>query len=147
LTSALVVRIGGTVGALPLRDVIETFRPLPIEPLRGMPPFVRGVALVRGTPTAVVDLSHLLTGTPGEITRFVSVRVESRCIALAVEAVLGVRVLANAVFGQMPPLLDRASEQVAALGKLDGHLLVMLQASRSLLDDTLRALETQGGVA
>jgi chemotaxis signal transduction protein len=52
--------IGSRVGALAVRDVRETMRPLPVEPLARAPPFVRGLATIRGFPTPVVDFGRLL---------------------------------------------------------------------------------------
>ena len=89
----LLVRAGSCVLAVGIADVSETFRPLPIEPLQGVPPFVRGVAIIRGLATPVVDLGALLGSGGGAIGRFVTVRAGGRQLALAVESVLGVRAL------------------------------------------------------
>jgi purine-binding chemotaxis protein CheW len=35
-------------------------RPLPIKPIAGTPGFVRGVSIIRGAPTPVIDLKALL---------------------------------------------------------------------------------------
>jgi chemotaxis signal transduction protein len=49
-------------------------RPLPVERIAGMLSFVRGVSIIRGVPTPVVDLGVVL-GTPGEaVDRFVTLR-------------------------------------------------------------------------
>ena len=56
----LVVLVGARACAFPLRHVAETLRPLPIKPVAGTPGFVRGVSVIRGTPTPVVDLKALL---------------------------------------------------------------------------------------
>ena len=61
-TSALVFRAGSMLCALRLADVIETMRPLGTRPLAGTPAFVRGVSIVRGVPTPVVDVARLLGG-------------------------------------------------------------------------------------
>jgi len=59
---ALVCRVVELVCALPLEAVIETMRPLPIDALGAMPPFVLGVSVIRGAPVVVVD-AGLLVGT------------------------------------------------------------------------------------
>ena len=51
----LVVMVGARACAIPLDHVAETMRPLPIEPVAGTPGFVRGVSVIRGAPTPVVD--------------------------------------------------------------------------------------------
>ena len=52
----LIVMAGARACAIPLDYVAETMRPLPIEPVAGTPGFVRGVSVIRGAPTPVVDL-------------------------------------------------------------------------------------------
>jgi chemotaxis signal transduction protein len=55
-----VVMVGARACAFPLHHVAETMRPLPIESVAGTPSFVRGVSVIRGVPTPVVDLKALL---------------------------------------------------------------------------------------
>src|SRR5271154_5794476 len=106
----LLCRIGSRIGALALRDVRETMRPLPIEPLTGMPAFVLGVAIVRGFPAPIVDAVRLLnpsvsTSTPSissPSARFVSLRLGERTAVLAVDAVLHIRSLAAGILADIP---------------------------------------------
>jgi len=144
LAAALLVRVGTSIGALPLADVVETFRPLPLQPLTGAPSYVRGVAVIRGAAVPVVDLTELLTGTPATATRFVTMRVGERRVALGVEAVVGVQAVEDDRFAALPPLLEPARERTVALGTLDGGLLMLLQAGRSLLDAAVRAADARG---
>ena len=73
-SQTLVVRVCTRLCAVPLAHVVETMRPLPVERIAGMPSFVRGVSIIRGVPTPVVDLGVVL-GTPGEAAeRFVTLR-------------------------------------------------------------------------
>jgi purine-binding chemotaxis protein CheW len=60
---ALIIQLQGRICAVPLTHVIETMRPLPIQQLAGVPSFIKGVAIVRGIATPVVDLSAVL-GVP-----------------------------------------------------------------------------------
>ncbi len=131
----VVVRAASRLCALPLESVIETMRPLPVEPLASAPSFVRGVALIRDLPTPVVDLASVLdSGVQGEIRRFVTLRAGPWPIALGVEAVIGVRELV-AVLDDMPPLLRGASaEAIQAIGILDAQLLTVLHAARLVPD-------------
>jgi purine-binding chemotaxis protein CheW len=105
------------------------------------------VAVIRGAATPVVDLAELLTGTPGTPTRFVTVRVGDRRVALGVDAVLGVQTIEGDRYAGLPPLLEPARERVTALGAHDGGLLLMLQASRSLLEETARLVDAPGGAS
>jgi len=59
-TACLLCHVGSFVCALPVEHVVEIMRPLPIRHLEDVPPFVLGVALVRGAPAPVVDVARLL---------------------------------------------------------------------------------------
>jgi purine-binding chemotaxis protein CheW len=84
VSRSLVVRVQTRACAVSLTHVIEIMRPLPIEAIAGMPPFVLGVSIIRGTPTPVVDLG-LILGAPGSgAERFVTLRLGQRQVALSV---------------------------------------------------------------
>lgn len=109
-------------------------RPLPVESLGGAPPFVRGLAMIRGVPLPVVDTRLLLGGegnsAPG---RFVTVWAGPRQVALSFDEVLGVRKIPREAFSGLPPLLAQAAhDAVATLGALDSALLLVLEESRLL---------------
>src|SRR3954471_17245919 len=88
---SLVFRAGTLLCALPLDEVIETMRPLPTRPLAGTPAFVKGISVLRGVPTPVIDVSRLLTGVAGDIVRYVAVRTERGPVALGTGHVLVVQ--------------------------------------------------------
>ena len=54
--ASLVCRVATRICALPVGVVIETLRPLPLEPIAGAPAFVTGPAIIRGEPVPVVEL-------------------------------------------------------------------------------------------
>ena len=143
---ALFCRVRDRLCALPLAHVVETMRPLAIEPLTAMPAFVRGLARIRGAAVPVVDAGALLGARDeAHFTRFVTVRAGERCVALAVEEVLGVRELAQASLHDLPPLLREAGEAVvAAVGSLDAELLLVLRAARIAPQSLWDALEARG---
>ncbi len=131
----LICRVASRLCALSLKHVAETMRPLPVEAVAGMPQFVLGIAVIRGSPVPVVDGVRLLVaaGEPSKATRFVVIRVGERRVALAVGSVLGIRSLEAASLGGLPPLLgDANADVVAALGTLDSDLLLVLEGSRML---------------
>jgi purine-binding chemotaxis protein CheW len=135
----LLCRVGELVCALPLEDVEETMRPLAVEPLAGVPPFVRGLAVVRGSPIPVVDAAALLLdGDTSPATRFVTIKVGARRVALAVGAVVGIVEIPLDATNALPPLLhDAGLDAIAAIGRLDADLLLVLQGTRLVSDDVL----------
>lgn len=138
----LVVRAGGRVCALPLANVLETTRPLPVEPLAGAPPFVAGVTVVRGVAAPVVTLNSILDApADGAPARFVRLQVGERTVCLAVDEVRGVIAPDEAAVLPLPPLLDGARAQaVEALGTLDRALLVVLAAGRLVPEELFARL-------
>jgi purine-binding chemotaxis protein CheW len=114
-----------------------------------MPPFVDGLAIIRGAPVPVVDLARLL-GNDSRVTRtrFVVVKVSERRVALAVERVIGVRALDGFVTRGLPPLLSGAgAEFVASVASLDAHLLVVLESGLILPESVWTTLDRGAGGA
>jgi purine-binding chemotaxis protein CheW len=135
----LVCGSGSFLYALPLAHVVEVMPVLRIEPVAGSPPCVRGLAIIRGTPTPVVDVALLFGGPAGPSQRLVTVRTGLRTIALAVDRVLGVRSFeVNGTAEPLPPLLrEVATEMVSAIGRLDAELELFLGAARVVPDALL----------
>ena len=142
--SVLFCRIRGAIAALPLGDVVETMRPLPIEPLAGVPSFVVGLAVVRGAPLPVLDVGALLLGGASPAwTRFVTVRTKRADVVLAVEDVLGVGSLADAALRDLPPLTKSSdADVVAAVGARDHELLFVLDSVRLIPDSVWDRMAT-----
>jgi purine-binding chemotaxis protein CheW len=139
---SLLCRVGTVLCALPLERVEETMRPLPVEAIAGVPSFIRGLAVVRGTPIPVVDAASLLTGEASHPTRFVTVKTGSRRIALALDAVVGVVEIPRSSLETLPLLFQDASRgAISAIGTLDGDLLLVLQSARLIAEELWAVLE------
>ena len=139
----LLCRVGTRLCAVPLEHVVETLRPLPVEPLAGAPDFVLGVTLLRGEPAPVVDAARLLGASTGQPARFVALRVGERIVALAVDGVEDVRTLDEGTIRALPPLLrDARSDAVEALGRLDADLLLVLRSAALVPDAVWAQLAT-----
>jgi purine-binding chemotaxis protein CheW len=147
--AVLLCQVGSLVCALPLLQVSETMRPLPLEPLSGTAPFIAGVSIIRGGPVPVVDLARLLgNGVDEARTRLVVVRIGERRAALSVGRVIGVRSLASSEVSEMPPLLAGSSaEAISAVGSLDAQLLLLLETSSMFPDATWGMPEASGAPA
>lgn len=140
--SLLLVRAERLTCALPLRAVSEIMRALPLRALAGLPSYVRGASIIRGQATPVVDLAVLLGGQAlSEPSRYVVLRGGSP-VALAVDAVLGVRVLSGESLGGLPRLLaDFGSQHVHSLRSLDGELVPVLASAIVLPEDTWQRVQ------
>ena len=140
---ALIVAVHERVCAVPLASVIETMRPLPVEPIAGTPTFILGVSIIRGMPTPVVDLGAVLGSPAGSAHRVVTVRVGDRQVALLVGAVLGVRDLDRANIHELPSLLKGAShDAVETISTLDERVLMVLRDGWQLPAEVWEALAT-----
>jgi purine-binding chemotaxis protein CheW len=146
-TLVLLVRAGASLCAIPILAVVETMRALPVRPAKGAAPFVRGLAIIRGEPTPVVDLGALLGGSdaaPG--VRFVTLRSGDRHVAIDVDAVVGVRAIDVDAFAATPKLLGGAvPEQVERLGTLDGQMLAVLDTARLFSEELSASLASGDG--
>jgi purine-binding chemotaxis protein CheW len=145
----LLVRARSWMCALPLDEVEETMRPLPVTPVASAPAFVRGVSLVRGTSAPVVSLGGLLSGGPVEPCvggRFVSLRVPEGRLVLEVDEVRGLSTLDANTLEAVPSLLrETAQGHLQRLGSLDGHLLTLLGTAHLLPPDVWDRLALSEG--
>lgn len=137
--ASLVFRAGSLLCALRLDDVIETMRPMPTRPLAGTPAFVRGICVMRGVPTPVVDVARMLGGEQSEPTRFVAVRTERGPVAFATGEVLGIRKIAagEATTGHAALLSSTAASSplVAGIATIGAEPLFLLQSMRVVPDE------------
>ena len=147
-TAWLLCRAGTVLCALPLAQVVEVMRLLPIEMVAGAVPPVRGLCIIRGAPVPVVDAGSLLGESTMRAERLVAIRVGARRVALAVTSVLGIRWIEAQALHRLPPLLrDAASETIAAIGTLDAQLMFFLNAARIVPPALLEGAEPAGGAA
>ncbi len=117
--------------ALPLTQVREVMRPLPLKTVTGLAPAVLGASVVRGIPLPVVSLARLLHQPDEQPSRFLVLRTPGRDCVLAVAAIHSIaRVTADA-WQQMPSLLRRM-EFAEQIGAEDQDLIVSLSTARLL---------------
>jgi purine-binding chemotaxis protein CheW len=134
---SLVFRAGSLLCAVRLDEVVETMRPLPVRVLTGTPPYVLGVAIIRGVPTPVVDVARLLGGEQADTVRFLALRSDRGPIAFATGPVLGIRAAEPDTDRAGHPVLlaGAASRLVTGVGMLDTEPLLLLQSMRVLPDE------------
>jgi len=136
LVSALIIRAAGSRWAIPARDAVETMRALPIKPVASPFPAMVGLSVVRGLPIPVVDIARLLTGSSdAQAARFVTVRCGARIVALLVEAIEGIRTIAERTGPEERSLArSAAAGAIASLGSLDHEFLGLLSVTRLFAD-------------
>lgn len=132
----IIVRAGAHRVLVPLANVSETMRPLPIQLLREAPPFVLGIAIIRGASVPVVDLGALLgrdEAAPPLFQRFLCLKLAGRAVALAVDAVLHIIEYPADQLDSLPPLLEQAASGIIErLCMADAELHMMLSSSKLL---------------
>jgi purine-binding chemotaxis protein CheW len=144
---SLLCRVGTSVCALAVGSVDEIMRPLPVDRVARGPSFVAGLSVIRGEAIPVVVLAELLgeadsTAFSAASTRFVTLRVGARRVALVVDAVLGVRTLSQAGVSDLPPLFrEQTAGLISQVGTLDAELLLVLRAAQLVPDEVWTALE------
>lgn len=133
----LVVKTGSWLCAIPLHEVRETMRRLPIRTIQGALPFVRGLAQIRGALLPVIDVRALL-GEPPEHSRsgapfFVTVQFGEQCAAIEADAIIGAQ---HIPLEQLEPLPSLLSETIGIfvekLGSLDRRHLAFCSAVKLL---------------
>lgn len=144
-TARLLCKTGRQYHAMPIKDIIEILRVLPVEPITGVPPYVSGLSVIRGAAVPVVDVGLLIHGQATRSGRLVALKAGERSIALHVESVIGVRTFDTDAFELLPPLLrDAAAESIATVAVLDAELLLTLNAARIVPKDVFEGLERNG---
>lgn len=135
----LICRAGTIRCALPVRHVVETMRPLPLDNVPGAPEFVVGVSVVRGFAVPVVSVARLFGEAETAATRLVVVHAGLHRVGLSFDEVSGFRRLSREAVAQLPPLLAIASATaVAQIAVLDGDLLAVL-ATAGIVPETVFA--------
>jgi purine-binding chemotaxis protein CheW len=139
--SWLLCRAGTMLCALPVEQVLEIMRVLPLEPFAAAPQYVLGLSIIRGAPVPVVDIGLLIGCAAAQATRLVTVEAGGRTIALAMRSVVGITEFGAAAFEQLSPLLqDAGADAIAAVGARDSELLIFLRASRMVPEQVFDAL-------
>jgi purine-binding chemotaxis protein CheW len=141
----LVCRVACLHCAIPVARVREVMRPLAINPLSGMPRFVLGLAVIRGTPVPVIDAGSLLNAVNCHAGYFVTIEAGGRPVAVAVDQVIGLRTIAAEALAPLPPLLQNvADDAVEAIHALDNELLLLLDTARIIPAPLLAELSAPG---
>jgi chemotaxis signal transduction protein len=116
-------------------------RGLAIDPIAGAPHGVLGLSRIRGEVMPVLHLGALLGEPLAQPRYLVTVALGERRVALAVDRVVGVHVIAEAALQPLPPVMRGAAGDVlTAIGTLDRELLLFLETARLVSHGALAAL-------
>ena len=140
---SLVFRADTHLAAIGLEHVTEVLRPLPVEELAGVPPYVRGICVLRGRPVPVVDIGLLLggerTASEDRAARFVGVRTGPQTAVLAVDTVVGIRDVPMERLHDLSSVTGSAA--CTAVGAIGREPLLLLETGRVIPDSVWDALE------
>lgn len=140
---SLVFRADTHLAAIGLEHVTEVLRPLPVEELAGVPPYIRGICVLRGRPVPVVDIGLLLGGermtSEDRAARFVGVRTGPQTAVLAVDTVVGIRDVPMERLHDLSSVTG--SVACTAVGAIGREPLLLLETGRVIPDSVWDALE------
>lgn len=122
--------LGGQDYGLPILQVHEVLRPLPVEPVPGAPDIVPGVINLRGQVVTVIDLRRYLglpPAAPTADTRIVVVAHEGETFGLVVDSIGEVSKIAEGAIKPLPAL-HRDGDRFRFVGVVgrDSALLTLL---------------------
>jgi purine-binding chemotaxis protein CheW len=136
--SYLVVRVSGSLCALPVAQVIEILRPPSLEAGSQEVPALLGFITLRGQRVAVLDLAVLLAlgrqDASAEAARLVSVRLDGTPAALHVDEVIGLQQVTPGSLRQIDLPAGNASE----FGRFDEAFARLIATSGLLTPELLR---------
>lgn len=148
----LVFRADRHLVAIGLDHVTEVLRPLRVEPLGGLPPFVRGLCMLRGVPAPVIEVGILLrrddgvsAATPSDpnARRFVGMRTGRQPAVLAVDEVIGVRDIPLDLFYDLSSVSGPAAYE--AVRGIDDDPLLFLAAAHVVPESVWAVMESATG--
>ena len=142
--------ISFTVGAeeygLELLRVKEVIRMRQITWLPKAPSCIKGIINLRGDVIPIVDLRDrfgLESIEQTAMTRVIVVEVDGRLIGMVVDSASQVVRLPADQFDPPPPMVgDRAQAFITGVGKMDGKLILTIDAERILRADELNQIDS-----
>ena len=138
--ASLLFGVGERVCALPVAQVCEVMRALPVDSIADVPG-VCGLAVIRGAATPVVAPGSLFGDPDPRLTRFIVVRAGGRAAALAVDSVLGVFELECEA--DLPRLTEHAAAgRLEAIAVRDADFVYVLNSASIVPEEAWKTLRT-----
>jgi len=131
----VVFKIGKEEFGVPISEVREIVRLIPITPVPRAPDFVEGVVNLRGQILAIIDLAKRLKLTPSprsDRSRIIVIEFEGNIIGMIVDEVMEVLRLASENIDKAPELITAEihEEYLKGVGKLGDRLLILIDLAR-----------------
>lgn len=137
-------RVAETAMAVPVAQVEYVERLGALMPVPGAPPFLRGVASLRGQVVPIVDLAERLGlghHPLGPRARVLVVREEGQVVGMAVDDVLRVLYVPEDTVHPPPPVVARVSARfLAGVAHLQGDVVLVLNLQRVLTPEEAEAV-------
>ncbi|BAS28787.1 chemotaxis protein CheW [Limnochorda pilosa] len=141
----VIFQLGGDRFAVGVTDVREVLRTPPLTRLPGAPPYVRGVANLRGEVVPVVDLRMKLGApeNPHHDSRVLVCELEGEAIGIEVDDVQEVSTLDQSQIHAAPrQWSDEARAPLTGIARVEDELILVVDLPRLLKADLEVSLET-----
>ncbi len=141
--TTLAVSIHAESYALPIESVVAVYEDMPVVPIPCTPPYIAGIANIRGHILPVIDLGALLGAAPQprDVASLVVVAGDEMNVALCVEGIGAVQPLLLTNLTPLPANLDLPNAAYLKGALPDGSVLldiqVMLSDPAFIVNDTV----------
>ena len=131
----VIFKIGKEEFGVPISEVREIVRLIPITPVPRAPDFVEGVVNLRGQILAIIDLAKRLNLAPSprsDKSRIIVVEFEGNIIGMIVDEVMEVLRLSSDNIDKAPELITTEihEEYLKGVGKFGERLLILIDLAR-----------------
>ncbi len=137
-------RLGNEEFGVNIHELQEIIRMMPITRVPKAPPFVEGVVNLRGQVIPIIELRKRIgmTSTAHDKgTRIIVVQIDRKTVGFIVDQVGEVKRIPSRVVEPPPPIVAGIeSEYISGVGKLEEHLLILLDLNRLLSEEERKAL-------
>ncbi len=143
----VVFKIGNEEFGVPISEVREIVRLVPITPVPRTPAFIEGVVNLRGQILAVVDLARRLNlpaSARSDKTRIIVIEVEDHTVGMIVDEVTEVLRLSSDNIDRTPEIISTEvhQEYLQGVGKLGERLLILIDLAKIFSAEEVEDIKT-----
>ena len=142
----VIFKIGNEEFGVPISQVREIVRLVPITPVPHAPDFIEGVVNLRGKIVAVIDLArrlNLKAALRSDNARIIVVEVEEDTVGMIVDEVTEVLRITQENIEQTPELIAAEIHQkyIKGVGKLGERLIILIDLLRIFSSDEIEGIK------